>query len=154
MNWEALGALAEIVAAAAVVITLLYLAIQVKHSNRQTEIDSLSHTWDSFNELIGTFSSSIETASIVNRGRESLENLNPDEKLIFELLHVRVLNLVESWHHQATQTSMEREFKDAQIENINGVIGWFFSYPGSAEVWNKVRHMFVPIQHIDDRNLK
>jgi len=44
MNWEALGALAEIVAAAAVVITLLYLAIQVRHSNRQTEIDSLRHT--------------------------------------------------------------------------------------------------------------
>ncbi|MFT6092907.1 MAG: hypothetical protein ACJA2Q_000796 [Pseudohongiellaceae bacterium] len=115
MNWEALGALAEIVRAAAVVIMLLYLAIQVRHSNRQTEIDSLHHTWDSSNELINTFSSSIETASIVNLSQESFENSNPDEKLIFELLHVKVLSPVESWHHQATQTSMECELKDAQI---------------------------------------
>ncbi|HIG41335.1 MAG: hypothetical protein ABGY96_12475 [bacterium] len=150
MNWEALGALAEIVGAAAVVITLLYLAIQVRHSNRQTESDSLRHTWDSGNELINAFSASIEIASIVNRGRESFQNLDPDEQLIFELLHVRVLNLVESWHHQTTQTLKESEFRDTQIENINGVIVWFFSYLGSAEVWNKVRHMFVPIQNVVD----
>jgi hypothetical protein len=154
MNWEALGALAEIVVAAAVVITLLYLAIQVRHSNRQTEIDSLRHTCDSSNELISTFSSSVATASILNRGRESFESLNPDEKLIFELLHVRVLNLIRSWHHQATQKSMGSEFKYGQIENIDGVIGWFFGYSGSAEVWNKVSRMFVPIHHIVDRNLK
>jgi hypothetical protein len=77
MNWEALGALAEIVGAAAVVITLLYLAIQARHSNRQTEIDSLRHTCDSSNELISTFSSSVETASILNRGRG-----NPSRALI------------------------------------------------------------------------
>jgi len=30
MNWEALGAIAELVGAAAVVITLVYLSIQMK----------------------------------------------------------------------------------------------------------------------------
>jgi len=65
-----------------------------------------------------------------------------------------VLNLVESWHHQASQASMESAFKDAQIENINDVIGWFFGYPGSAEAWNKVIPMFVPIHHIVDKKLK
>jgi len=49
---------------------------------------------------------------------------------------------------------MESAFKDAQIENINDVIGWFFGYPGSAEAWNKVIPMFVPIHHIVDKKLK
>jgi hypothetical protein len=50
-----------------------------------------------------------------------------------------VLNLGEGWHHQTTQTPMESQLKDAQIENINGARGWFFGYPGSAEVWNNVK---------------
>jgi len=37
MNWEAIGALGEIVGAAAVVMTLLYLASQIKHAKEATQ---------------------------------------------------------------------------------------------------------------------
>ncbi len=37
MNWEALGAIGEIVGAIAVVVTLVYLALQVRSSARATE---------------------------------------------------------------------------------------------------------------------
>ena len=36
MNWEAIGAIGEIIGAAAVFLTLIYLAIQVKESRRAT----------------------------------------------------------------------------------------------------------------------
>ena len=35
MNWEALGAIGEIIGAAAVLATLFYLAAQIKMKNRQ-----------------------------------------------------------------------------------------------------------------------
>ena len=34
MNWEAIGAIGEVIGAAAVVITLVYLAIQIRQSNQ------------------------------------------------------------------------------------------------------------------------
>ena len=37
MNWEALGAIGEIIGAAAVLATLFYLAAQIKMQNRQLE---------------------------------------------------------------------------------------------------------------------
>ncbi len=37
MNWDALGAIAEIVGAAGVIITLVYLAVQIRNSARATE---------------------------------------------------------------------------------------------------------------------
>ena len=37
MNWEALGALSELLGAAAVVLTLLYLSRQIAHQNRALE---------------------------------------------------------------------------------------------------------------------
>ena len=48
MNWEAISAIGEIVGALAVVITLVYLAIQVREQNRESRaaaIDSLSQQW-------------------------------------------------------------------------------------------------------------
>jgi hypothetical protein len=40
MNWEAIGALGEMVGAAAVVMTLLYLASQIRHAKEATQAAS------------------------------------------------------------------------------------------------------------------
>lgn len=154
MNWEAIGTLAEIVGAAAVVASLIYLAIQVRYSNKQSELESYRHTWSSLNELEGVFSSSTEMASIINRGRKSIENLNEDEKLIFVHFHIRILNTIESWHHQVVETSKTGAHRDNQLKNIDVVIEGYFGYPGAAEVWKKTKHGFVPIQEAVDRALK
>jgi len=37
MNWEAIGALGEVVGALAVILTLLYLAVQIRHSKKLLE---------------------------------------------------------------------------------------------------------------------
>jgi len=37
MNWDALGAIGEIIGAAAVLVTLFYLAAQIKMQNRELE---------------------------------------------------------------------------------------------------------------------
>ena len=40
MNWDSLGAIAEVVGAIGVVVSLLYVAAQIKHSNRLVESDA------------------------------------------------------------------------------------------------------------------
>ena len=44
MNWEAIGALGEIIGATAVFGTLLYLAIQIKQVRSELHISSLRET--------------------------------------------------------------------------------------------------------------
>lgn len=41
MNWEAIGAVGEIVGALAVLVTLIYLAIQVRHARRAQQADAI-----------------------------------------------------------------------------------------------------------------
>lgn len=41
MNWEAIGAISEIIGAIAVVVTLVYLAIQIRQSNREARASTL-----------------------------------------------------------------------------------------------------------------
>ncbi|MCG8434466.1 MAG: hypothetical protein MJA83_10580, partial [Gammaproteobacteria bacterium] len=84
MTWDAISAIAETFGTIAVFVTLVYLAIQMRVANKQREIESLRHNWDGLNRCCEILCESTEKASIVNRGRESLSNLNEDERVVFE----------------------------------------------------------------------
>ena len=134
MNWEAIGAVAEIGGTIAVFVTLVYLSIQVRHSNKQHELDSFRHTWDSLNQFCELLTHSTENASILNRGRKSLSNLTDDEYVIFEHLHLRMLNTIESWYQQVNRTSKPGRYRDEQMDNIAGVTSLYIDHPGVREV--------------------
>lgn len=154
MTWEAAGTIGEIVGTIAVVVSLIYVSIQIKHANKQSEIDALRHSWDGLNQICDRFSESVETASIINRGRESLTSLDDDERLIFEHIHLRLLNTMESWFLQVTQTSGPGPYRDSQIANIEGIVSGYIDYPGTRSLWDTLRPYFESsIADIVDRNL-
>ena len=150
MNWDAIGAVAETVGTILVLITLIYLAVQMRIANKQREIESLRHTYDGINRVCELLSESTEKASIVLRGRESLENLTDDEQMVFEFMHIRILNTVESWYMQLMETSPPGEYRDQQLENIAALIVYFFKNPGAQEIWGTAKHTFVPVQKFVD----
>ncbi len=41
MNWDAIGAIGEIVGALAVLVTLIYLAVQIRHAKKQIELNGI-----------------------------------------------------------------------------------------------------------------
>lgn len=43
MNWEAIGAIGEVVAAAAVIFTLIYLAVQIRQNTATIRISESAH---------------------------------------------------------------------------------------------------------------
>jgi len=53
MNWEALGAIAELLGAVAVIVTLLYLSLQIRQASRATD----ANTELSFTAMYGSFNS-------------------------------------------------------------------------------------------------
>jgi len=52
MNWEAIGAVGEIVAALGVIISLIYLGVQIRHSAQQTQINTKSIQARAYQQLI------------------------------------------------------------------------------------------------------
>lgn len=45
MNWDAISAISETIASIAVVVSLVYLAIQVKHSNKLSQSQTRTDLW-------------------------------------------------------------------------------------------------------------
>ena len=74
MNWDALGAIAELVGAIAVVGTLFYLAVQVRHSKDATKANTQSlelHSytaWQSAHIGLNTAMSNPTQAEIIASG--------------------------------------------------------------------------------------
>jgi hypothetical protein len=86
MNWEALGAIGEIVGAAAVFLTLIYLSRQIRAGNRSlrtTLQDSLFHSLQEWNYHI---MSDQALANLFHRGAQGMENLEPDDR--YRFVHV------------------------------------------------------------------
>ena len=150
MNWDAISAIAETIGTIAVLITLIYLSVQMRIANKQGELESLRHNWDGLSRMCELLGESTEKASIVKRGRESLENLTDEERLVFEFMHLRILNTIEVWYMQLIETSPPGEYRDQQLDNIAGVIVYMLNYPGAKEIWGMVKHTFVPVQELVD----
>jgi len=150
MNWDAIGAIAETVGTLAVLITLVYLAVQLRTANKQREIESLRHNWDGLNQICSILSESPEKASIVLRGRESLQNITDEERMIFEFIHISMLNTFEVWYLQLMETSPPGSYRDEQIHNMGHIIAFLFDHPGTRELWSSMKDHFTPIMHVFD----
>lgn len=92
MNWDAIGALAELMGAIGVVVTLVFVAVQVRHSARATDSNSdelratrLRYAADSVSRFSELIASNKEVASIWRRGVVG-EELDQDEATQFSWL--------------------------------------------------------------------
>ena len=75
VDWNAIGAIGEILGAVAVVITLLYLSKQIRQNSRSVQVAALSDTtsqWTHWSELLAA---SPDLAEIVARGNQSFKSL-------------------------------------------------------------------------------
>ena len=62
MNWEAIGAVGEILGAAAVVVSIIYLSIQIRSNTRATKASAsfdATHSWALTNELVHQMSDEV-----------------------------------------------------------------------------------------------
>lgn len=146
MNWEAIAAVGQAVGALAVVLTLAYLARQVRQSNRQALLSSFQHTYDSINQFLGATLDSGEVADIVVRGRACYESLSAADRLRFDHFHLIVLNVVESHLFQVDRTAdrMEKGYRAWAQENMKVVVQGYFSYPGTRSFWSSIEAFFEP----------
>lgn len=147
MNWEAIGALSEAGSAIALTMTLVYITLQIHHLRQQTILASFQNTYDAINQFDASVAQSEEVASLVVRGRASLAELSASEKLRFEHLFGRLLNIVESWHFQILETARPGPYRDDQLRNIANFVRTRCNHPGVLEFWKDYQQCYDAAMH-------
>jgi hypothetical protein len=65
MNWNAPSATGQLAPAVAVLVTLIYMARQLRQANRQSLLSAFQHTYDSLNEWALSVVQSGDVAAII-----------------------------------------------------------------------------------------
>jgi len=84
MNWDTFGATGEWAGAIAVVVTLFYLARQIRHANLTSQAEAERDWIISWVEAVGNLGADEDTAGIVQRGMSDYSALTRPEQGVFQ----------------------------------------------------------------------
>ena len=141
MNWEAIGAIGELLGGAGVILTLVYLAFQIRQNTRQLVQNETSARAAAVNASVNVLWESrrsvyenAELTKIWRRGLSSPNELDEDEAYRFRLVMSNAIDACWDVHSQtiATRYSPETWYKLG-----TSVIERLLITPGGRRFWQE-----------------
>ena len=108
--WEAIGAIGEIVGALAVVLTLVYLAIQLRLNTKSTNSNSSNNVMEGFNAFNTTLFSDPELVRIYYLGLQAPDSLSPDQQQQFGHMAACLMNIYRNLYHQYAGGTFQEQY--------------------------------------------
>ncbi len=143
MNWEAAGAIGEIVGAFAVVGTIAYLATQIRDGRREAQVTAAETVMSNWNAAIQALGQSPEVSSIIQRGLANYHTLEQPEKFVF---HSRMDNMMIQYYTALTYKG-ERFWE--LPDEVETALLRFISSPGGLEWWHDAGHVYPHYDHVN-----
>lgn len=140
MNWDAIGAVAEVVGAIGVVITLVYLAIQIKQNTASLKSSTLQSMLEASAGLHDLCASDPELGRLFLMGIESQANLSEDELPRFHFLMMAFMRRLEAIYNQG----LSGQVPESDWSGVRGSAIEVIASPGAGEWWALNRYRFSP----------
>ena len=126
MNWSAVGAIGELLGAAAVVVSLLYLAAQMRNGIRQARLEAGRSLSTGIADVSLALSVNGELGDIYIRGSRDFESLDPVEQFRYRTFLNSPFKLFEQQFFLQRDDSLDPEI----WEGVEGIITDMMSAPG------------------------
>lgn len=137
MNWEAIGALGEVLGAAAVVLTLAYLAIQMRQNSLGLKVAAKQEMTRQYADFANTMLIHPELADIHRRGAAS-EELSDEETYIFGALMNKATWYMASMHYQYNVHNMSED----DWRQSKHLIARYCDMPGFRTYWQDAKDSY------------
>ena len=89
MNWEAAGAIGEIVGAVAVVVSISYLAIQIRSQTREARLTATRELARDYRHVIETITGDEQLFAVYQKAMENFDALSAEERV---RIHMRLFS--------------------------------------------------------------
>jgi hypothetical protein len=142
MDWTMVGAVGEVLGGAGVIVSLLYLASQVRVGSRADQSARFEGAQDAVSDWTQSLATDAELAEIVLRGATQGGS---------------ALRPVELWRFYASLNLLFRSYERMCMYDREGVVHhWgkeafdhslrdLLGFPGFRQYWSERRHWFVPV---------
>lgn len=138
MNWDAISAVSEVVGSVAVVLTLIYLALQIRQNTKSVQSAALDGTVDTAIATRQAIYDNAEMSNIIVRGMKNHEDLSEDELFRFRLSVQNTLWGIWNIHAQSQLTGLSNNVWIAQQPFILRML----TSPGGAWFWKNYKSEF------------
>ena len=138
MNWEAIGAIGEVIGAVAVVVTLVYLAAQIRHntmSNRNAALQTISTQNADWLSLI---TQDDDVARIYRAGQRDLSSLAGNDLLRYGMLMTQFCRVFDTQHHQHLNRALPDDIWESSVVSIRFVL----RRKGARSWWSSFGNQF------------
>ncbi len=137
MNWDALGAIGEIVGSVAVVITIAYLAVQMRQSRRFAKSASVNQSRAAVIDFLRGLSDNTEIAKIYSAGMKDRSSLEDHERLRFDLVIFQMLRITETAYLEHQDGFISDEIWQSQWRQARPIL----RTAGGMESWKRQKGM-------------
>ena len=146
MNWDAAGAIGEIIGAAAVVLSLVYLASQIRTQNREARAASVHQVLHEYSAAISKLDEG-EMADVWVAAIDDFDSLSPSQRLRFVIYLMVAVRSFEDAFFQWRECHLEDDVWHALLTSLLDVK----STEAFNRFWELRRHQFRPefTDHID-----
>ena len=149
MNWETLGAFAEVIGVALILVSLAYVAAQMRQSNRFAQADAEREVLQQWNKALDGLAENAEITEIFLRGLADFDALDPVEKTRFSYKLIQ-LNVV----YNAILEMTDKGLMSTTISDTAGdVVLSYITTPGGRKWW-ELHGPFQPNRAVINRRLE
>ena len=138
MNWDALGAIGEFAAAVAVVITLVYLSIQLKQVRNGMHLAGYRDTKLLLNDLQNATMTSPDFAKVFVKAGIETESLEPWEEVMLNSYHFSFMSSFEFIGEHVYRRTVD--LSDAELLRS---IDHYLKQPGAVASWQVNRGIYA-----------
>jgi hypothetical protein len=136
MNWEAIGAIGEILGAIGVIVTLGYLAVQIRQNTRSLRAAAQQSFVEVNASFAGLLLNNDGMARVYRLGINDQSQPSEDELVQFDMLMVTFFRDAQNLLLQ--QGTMDHEMWEGTMRNVL----WHMRQPGVLDWWKTRKRMF------------
>jgi hypothetical protein len=138
MDWNAVGAIGEIIGALAVFLTLGYLAVQIRQNTKAVRASALDSSVHAVNAVRVAMFESAEVTALYRKGLEAFDELDDDERMRFRLLVHTILWSVWNIYAQTEYGGLSSSTWEAQVPLLDRIL----NSRGGLWFWNEYQMEF------------
>ena len=148
MNWDAVSAIAELIAAVAVIVSLLYLAIQVNQNTRTLKRQGQKSARERFLTDLDQATKTRVDAEIFRNGLNDFDNLSPNDQGCF---HSKMHPLIHGFHH-AWDMHRAGLVPDIELGAMRDLLISYLITPGAQQWWAMHKSVAPPdiVNYLDE----
>ena len=151
MDWEAIGAVGEILGAIGVIITLGYLASQIRQNTRATRSQSVQSLAESGATMNAMIIEDSEVAQIFATGMSNYQALPKEDRLRFRFLIGQWMLAYESVFVQHKMGAIDEYIFDSRMRNLE----LWLNTEGGLAAWDTAKEMYSQeyVQYVEENVL-